>query len=158
MKASKEDLVPVLRDLLLENNAKTQEEVCLALAKYGFRVNQTKISRLLRKLGVTKVKNERGEVTYWLPKEAPPASLSTSVGNLIISIVANETIIVIHTSPGAASVIARVIDYSCEENETLGTIAGDDTIFVVPKSIANIKRVYKKIKSELWGGIKGKGI
>lgn len=146
---NKKDLAPIVRDLLLKKSAKTQEEICQALKKHGHQTNQTKISRLLKKLGATKLINERGEITYWLPKESPPANLSSLVNNLVTGVTANESTIIIHTTPGAASVIARVIDYLDIHSEILGTIAGDDTIFVAPKSITNIKVVYENLKSRL---------
>jgi len=149
MITNKKDLVPVLRNLLREHSAKTQDEICLTLKKHGYQANQVKISRLLRKLGAVKTKNEHGKVVYWLPKEPPPANLSNLINTLIIAVTANETMIVIHTSPGAASVIARTLDYLNIEDGILGTIAGDDTIFVVPKSVSNIKKVYGNIKTRL---------
>ncbi len=145
----KKDLVPVVRSLLLKKAARTQEEICQILKKQGYQINQTKVSRLLRKIGVVKVKDDDGKVVYWLPKEPPPPSLSNLANNLVIDVVANEALIVIHTTPGAASVVARMIDYLGSENEILGTIAGDDTIFVATKSIGDVKQVYKKIKNRL---------
>ena len=55
----------------------------------------------------------------------------------------------IFTAPGSASMIARALDYNQETTEILGTIAGDDTIFVAPKSIKNISKLFKEIKSLL---------
>ncbi|MBU0743907.1 MAG: arginine repressor [Gammaproteobacteria bacterium] len=149
MTSSKKDLTPILKSLLLKKSAKTQDEICLALKKQGYQVNQTKVSRLLKNLGAMKVKNDQGKIVYWLPKEPPPPNLSTLVSNLVVDVVANENMIIIHTSPGAASVIARVVDYLKMESEILGTIAGDDSIFIAPKSVANIKAIYKKIRSQL---------
>lgn len=148
-KSNKENLIATLRDFLLEESAKTQEEICKSLEKQGYVVNQTKVSRLLRKLGAVKIKNEHGKVVYWLPKEPPPPELSTPVNSLVTSVVANENIIVVHTSPGAAQLIARVLDYYNGDNEILGTIAGDNTIFIAPKSTNNIKKIMKKIKELL---------
>ena len=148
----KKDLIPILKNLLLKKAARTQEEICQILKKHGYHVNQTKVSRLLRKIGVVKVKNESGKVVYWLPKEPPPPNLTDLANTLVIDIVANEALIVIHTTPGAASVVARVIDYLNSENKILGTIAGDDTIFVATKSLADVKQVYKKIRMQLGFG------
>jgi transcriptional regulator of arginine metabolism len=148
-KSNKENLTTVLRDFLLAGSARNQEEICRALKKQGYSANQTKISRLLRKLGVVKVKNECGEVVYWLPKEPPPPEASTAVNSLITSVAANEVMIIVHTSPGAAQLIARMLDYCNSDDKVLGTIAGDNTIFIVPKSIKNIKKIVKKIRALL---------
>lgn len=148
-KNNKDGLITALREFLLTESVKTQEEICSALEKQGHNVNQTKISRLLKELGVVKIKNERGEVVYWLPKESPPPESSNTIGNLIISILANESMIVIKTNSGAAGLIARMVDYCDSDDEIIGTIAGDDTIFVAPKSIKDIKKLTDKIKAKL---------
>lgn len=149
MNTKKEDLTPAIRDLLLNHRAKTQQEICTFLQNHGYRVNQAKISRLLRKIGAVKIKNEHGKIVYWLPKEPPPANLSNTINTLIINVSANENMIVIHTNPGAASVISRTLDYLDIGDGILGTIAGDDTIFVVPKSAAITNKLLKRIKELL---------
>ena len=146
-KSDKKDLVVVMRSFLLEKPAHTQAEICNALKRRGCKVNQTKVSRTLRKLGAVKVKNECGEVVYWLPKEPPPPELSVTVNELVSSVFANEAMVVIRTSPGAAQLIARLIDYRERDNDILGVIAGDDTVFIAPKSTSNIKKTLKKIRS-----------
>jgi transcriptional regulator of arginine metabolism len=55
--------------------------------------------------------------------------------------------IVVHTSPGSASLIARFLDYRHKETEILGTVAGDDTIFIVPKSIKRIHHTLKEVEA-----------
>jgi len=139
-------LVEALRMLLMGRNANTQEDICSLLEKQGYEINQSKVSRLLRKIGATKVVNEKGQTAYSLPREPSPLPLNTSIRNLILDIVANETLVVIITSPGAASMIARSLDYSQLTTEILGTIAGDDTIFIAPKSIKNIHKLFEEVK------------
>lgn len=129
--------------------ADTQEAICAALKKMGYDVNQTKVSRLLRKVGAIKVVNTAGQTVYSLPREPAPPSIKTSLADLITDIVANETLVVIFTSPGSASMIARVLDYNQITTEILGTIAGDDTIFVAPKTTKDIQRLTQEIKSLL---------
>lgn len=117
-----------------------------ALQKKGFDVNQSKISRLLRKLTAIKIKNERGETVYALPKEPAPPSAKSPLIHLILNIAANENLVVIQTSPGSASLIARLIDYHERESTILATLAGDDTIFVAPKSIKDIEKTLTEVK------------
>jgi transcriptional regulator of arginine metabolism len=150
MKKDSETLVEALRTLLLSRKAGTQEEICSALEAQGYEINQSKASRLLRKIGATKVINEKGTITYSLPKEPAPPSMSTTIRDLIIDIVANEALVVIFTSPGCASMVARVLDYHQTKSEILGSIAGDDTIFVTPKSIKHTQQLLKEIKSLLY--------
>jgi transcriptional regulator of arginine metabolism len=143
------NLFDSLRSLLMGRKADTQDSICAALEKMGYEVNQSKISRLLRKVGAIKVVNTTGQTVYSLPREPAPPSVKTSLGELITDIVSNEALVVIFTSPGSASMIARVLDYNQITTEILGTIAGDDTIFVAPKTIKDIQKLTREIKALL---------
>lgn len=142
----KANLLNTLRDLLSHEAVNTQEDIKLALARHGIEANQSKISRALYKIGAVKTKNAQGDVIYQLPKEpAPPTS--TALANLVIDIVYNEIMIILHTSPGSASLIARALDHQQEQLNILGTVAGDDTIIVIPQSIKQIKKTLAAIKT-----------
>lgn len=149
MKNSSSDLIKDLRALLLSGKAQNQDEICATLSEKHTNVNQSKISRLLRKLGAVKTNNADGKVVYALPKEPPPPTAMNSLENLVMSIMANEYMVVIHTSPGSASLIARMLDYQERKTYILATIAGDDTVAVMPKSIENIQHMLKEIKQVL---------
>lgn len=138
-----------VKALLLQRIASNQEDICHRLEAQGFHVNQSKVSRLLRQLGAVKVKNEQGDVVYSLPKEPAPPPTESPLANLIINITNNEYMIVIHTSPGAASLIARLLDYNRDKASILGTVAGDDTIFVVPKSEKKLNLVLQEVRTLL---------
>jgi len=142
-------LLEALRLLLKGRKASTQESICAYLEKQGFKVNQSKISRMLRKIGAIKAINSQGAITYSLSREPVPPVASTSVSDLIIDVIANEMLVVIFTSPGSASLVARMLDYNQMTTEILATIAGDDTIFVAPKSVKNIHKLYDEIRSLL---------
>ncbi|MBU6383233.1 MAG: arginine repressor [Verrucomicrobia bacterium] len=144
-----QDLFDALRALLMGRRANTQEDICNALEKQGYEINQSKVSRLLRKIGAIKVLDTQGQVVYSLPREPGPPSMTTPLRQLILDVVANETMAVVFTSPGSASMIARILDYHLASIGILGTIAGDDTIFVAPKSTKETQKVAEKIKSLL---------
>ena len=133
-----------LRKLLLHGANATQDTICNALEEKGHRVNQSKVSRLLRKINAIKFMNDQGDMVYHLPHDATPPPIGTTLSSLIIDIVANETTIIIRTSPGAASLIARIIDH--KKCQILGTIAGDDTIFVAPHSIKTIEQTMSLVR------------
>ena len=63
LKDSKLALSDDLRQLLIEGKVTTQEDLCSALETIGHTINQSKISRLLRKIGAVKSKNEQGQKT-----------------------------------------------------------------------------------------------
>lgn len=138
-----------LRELLVRGTVTTQEEICSQLQKRGHDINQSKASRLLRKIGAVKSKNEYGQIVYRLPKEPAPPHSADILLSLIIDIIANEQLIVVHCHPGSASMVARLLDYHMEKTEIIGTVAGDDTILVVPKSVHRISQTLYSIKSVL---------
>lgn len=152
MNAKKNEVISLdeaLKELLLSREAATQDDICEALELQGYEINQSKVSRLLRKVGAIKVVNLKGQAVYSLPREPAPPTMKSSIQSLILDIVANEALVVIFTSPGSASMVARLLDYSQISTEILGTIAGDDTIFVAPRSIKSIDKLYNEIKSLL---------
>lgn len=100
-----------------------------------FTVTQSTISRDLARLGATKTRDNSGRVIYRLLEEtagvmALPAS---DLKGLLVSVQHNGSTIVIHTPPGSANLVAHQLDRTRPAG-ILGTIAGDDTIFVAPRS------------------------
>jgi transcriptional regulator of arginine metabolism len=129
----------LLREILLEGKARTQSEVQQELKRHGISSSQSKISRLLHQIGAVKLVDNQGKTHYRMPHEAGLIHELTSpqektlIRQWVLNVTANETIIVIHTTPGAAGMVARIIDQHRMNLNVLGTIAGDDTIFVAPK-------------------------
>ncbi|WP_019215111.1 arginine repressor [Legionella tunisiensis] len=139
-----QNLIHNLRELLSDGQITTQEDICSALEAKGHLVNQSKISRLIRRLGAIKSKNEQGQIVYRLPHEPAPPTTASQLANLVIDVIANETLIIVNTSPGSAQLIARILDYNKEKIQIIGTIAGDDAIMVAPKSIKKSMNPLKK--------------
>ena len=146
-----QDRQTVLRQLILEKEASTQEELCEALKQKKFDVTQSTVSRDLRRIGAIKSSTSAGEVIYHLPEEIAPhiRKLSHDVSSMVVEIEANENMIVIHTSPGSASLVAGAIDSQRKALGILGTLSGDDTVFVAPSSIRKIASIVKNIKEEI---------
>ena len=135
-----------LKQLLLAGKVTTQENICTALQSLGHSLTQSKVSRLLRKIDAIKSKNTQGEIVYRLPQEPAPPAISSELSSLIIDIVANETTIIIYSSPGSAQLIARILDHHKQNLQILGTIAGDDTILIAPSSIKHLDSTINTIK------------
>ena len=142
----------VLRQLLLDGRVGTQDAICKTLEKQGFSTNQSKVSRLLNKLGAVKVNDSQGNTSYRLPHEhgltheLQHAPNKAAAQNWILDVISNGVLIIIHTTPGAAGLVARDLDLKRAELKIAGSIAGDDTIFVAPKDIKTLKQVVEKIK------------
>ncbi len=143
--------IELLSELLESGVAGTQDEIREKLLKAGFETTQSTISRDLRKLGAVKAIDERGRTIYRFPLDAasaPPPLPTSSLNDLVISIQSNGSLIVVKTTPGSASLIASHIDHYLA-NEVLGTIAGDDTIFVAPRSVKSIQKTTERIRNSL---------
>lgn len=139
-----------LRQLIREGEASTQEELCNALRRKKFDVTQSTVSRDLRRIGAVKTTNAEGEIIYRLPEPhlAQLTRPNHDVSQLVVDIRSNESVVVIHTTPGSASLIAADLDRMRVSLGILGTLSGDDTIFVAPISTKHILKVEQKIKSE----------
>lgn len=146
-----QERLSVLRQLIREGASSTQEDLVKALKKKKFDVNQSTISRDLRRIGAIKATNTNGEIVYRLSEEVPSSSqsLGPSLAGLLIDIQANESLIVMQTTPGSASLMARHIDSLKDRLGVLGTIAGDDAVFIAPISTKQILSVMKKIREEI---------
>lgn len=129
----------ILRDILLEGKARTQAEIQQELEKQGMAISQSKISRLLHHMGAVKLIDSEGKTHYRLPHEIGLIHELTTpqekalVRQWVLDVVASETLIILHTTPGAAAMVARILDQHRLVLNILGTIAGDDTIFIAPK-------------------------
>jgi transcriptional regulator of arginine metabolism len=135
----------LLRKLLAQKSLSTQEDLREKLSEQGHPVTQSTISRDLRKLGSIKVIDASGQTGYRLSEEGPPPAKASSLADLVIDIAANGTMIVLHTTPGSASLIARHLD-RLRPGGILGTLAGDDTIFVAPASSKRVRNCIKEIE------------
>lgn len=138
----------ILKELLEKGELSTQEELVHELKRKNFEVTQSTISRDLRKLGVIRAVDSSGRTVYKLSSEPAPLPVTQQgIKNLITGINHNGSLIVIHTSPGSASLVARQLDI-LKRDGLLGTLAGDDTVFVAPANVIKIEQLLKSIKKE----------
>lgn len=115
----------------------TQEELSALLERKGYPVTQSSISRDLLELGIIKVNGN-----YAMPQKPKNA---ISLGLLSLE-KAGENLVVAKCESGLASAVAVRID-SAGIEQIVGTIAGDDTIFIAVKDAKTQKATIKKI----WG-------
>ncbi len=135
----KNSRLEALRMIISSQEMGSQEELLQALKQEGYVVTQATLSRDLKQLKVAKAATMRGNYVYVLPNDTMYKRVSTPLrvkemmqvpGFLSINFSGNMG--VIKTRPGYASSIAFNIDNNHIE-EIIGTIAGDDTIFIVIK-------------------------
>lgn len=117
---------------------------------YGIETNQVTVSRDLARLGIVK-KRIKGGLFY----ELPSVDVQTQILTLaILSIEYNETMIVIKTHPALAAFVGDCLD-QYTDLPILGCLAGENVVFVVPKSKEEIEKVYLLICDKF--SFKGKG-
>ena len=133
----KKDRLETLRMIISSREMGSQEELLAALQEEGFKLTQATLSRDLKQLKVAKAASMGGNYVYVLPnvtmykRVSSPAQVKEMMqvpGFISINFSGNMG--VIKTRPGYASSIAYNIDNS-DIPYILGTIAGDDTIFIV---------------------------
>jgi transcriptional regulator of arginine metabolism len=133
----------VIRQLLLTGRVSTQEELGELLAKEGIDVTQATLSRDLAKLLARRVTLPDGGTVYELEEaRAPDDDALRGVQSLVTAVDDSDAMVVVRTVPGGASAVAAAVDRSRTPG-VLGTIAGDDTIFIVPQkgiTPARVKR------------------
>jgi transcriptional regulator of arginine metabolism len=135
----KNSRLETLRMLISSKELCSQEEVLSALKEEGFKLTQATLSRDLKQLKVAKAASMNGKYFYVLPNNTmyrrvttPKAAREMLLSSGFLSINFTGQLGVIKTRPGYASSIAYNIDSSNMES-VLGTIAGDDTIFIAVK-------------------------
>jgi transcriptional regulator of arginine metabolism len=134
------DRRPVLLELLTQRDFFNQSDVVEAMKRKGFAVTQASISRDFKELGVAKIcgmyRPASGIIT---------GSLQSSVRGLIRSIeFVGDNLAVVKTSSGAAGAAAEAIDLE-DIPGVVGTIAGDNTIFIATKN----KKAHELIKKRI---------
>ena len=143
---SKSSRHEAVRRLLGAERIGTQEGLCRALAREGFRVTQATLSRDLQQLGAVRVSRPEGTI-YELPPVVPAAiGRLRELGDLIVSFAENDLLVVLRTQPGAAPAVASAIDAG-RLPECLGTLAGDDTIFATPVRGVPVRRLSRKLRN-----------
>nr|WP_136252596.1 transcriptional regulator ArgR [Ningiella ruwaisensis] len=148
MSANKQDaLVKAFREILNTESYGSQGEIVNALKKLGFdNISQSKVSRMLSKFGAVRARDARGDMVYCLPPELGMPTAKSPLKQLVLDIVHNNVMVIIRTSPGAAQLIARLLDSLSHTDGVLGTIAGDDTIFIAPADITKIEILRQKVQ------------
>ena len=129
MSTKKERLEAICR-LIRTKMIGNQEELQKALEDNGFSVTQATLSRDIKQLKIAKVHDGNGDYVYRLPDDQPAWPEEGDMAHPNIEFSGN--LAVVRTRPGYAMGIASEIDAHASR-EILATIAGDDTILVIPR-------------------------
>jgi transcriptional regulator of arginine metabolism len=131
-------------ELISSRPLRTQEEVAEALGAEGWRVTQSSVSRDIAALKLVKVDGAYQRPTRIAPTPEHPDERRLVEGVLTVD-VAGDAMIVLHTPTGEATRVALALDRLAWP-EIIGTIAGDDTIFLAVKNESAQQRVARQLR------------
>ena len=138
-----------IRDLVEQRPIRTQQELAAALRDRGFRATQATISRDVAELGLGKGSRE-GRAAYVLPPRLRDAEVSGEdrLRRLLVDVPVEfrvaDLILVIKTLPGSAHAVAAALDRT-RWPEIIGSIAGDDTVFVATGDRSSLRRLRDRL-------------
>ncbi|MGZ6271744.1 MAG: arginine repressor [Candidatus Limnocylindrales bacterium] len=145
-----------IRDLVARRRVRTQQELAAALRERGFRATQATISRDVAELGLIKV-NRDGILAYALPPRLAETEASGEerlrilVRDLPFEVHEAGLLLVVRTLPGSAHALANTLDRS-RWPEVVGTVAGDDTVFLAFRDRTTLQRIRKRLVRLAEGG------
>ncbi|MBQ7318046.1 MAG: arginine repressor [Phascolarctobacterium sp.] len=141
-----------IKEIIDKHKVETQEDLAAALRNEGIEVTQATVSRDIKELMLVKVPDADGHYHYAYPKEhnmlLTPGRLERTFQDTIISVRASQCLVVIRTLPGTAQAVAYAVDYM-KWPEILGTIAGDDTVFVALEDKEGVATLLHRFKDHL---------
>lgn len=131
-------------DIVRNRFVRSQQELSSHLKNENAPVTQATLSRDIRELGLIKVRG-RYQAPGEMPPEASNGLLRRAVEQYVLSSAISGNMIVIRTSPGNAHSVGVVLD-AAQWPEVLGTVAGDDTIFILARSSRLGRKALEKIQ------------
>ncbi len=143
-----------IREIIAQQPVETQDELVGHLRRQGLVVTQATVSRDIKRLGLVKAPWTDGRSHYVAPERPSPADvlrrLQHAVNEYVLSADAGEDLVVIHTLTGRANAVAAAID-EMQWDDVVGTLAGDDTILVVPRRRAVRDRMLLRFRRLMEG-------
>ena len=144
----KNDRKDAIIEIVRKYEIETQEGLLQKLQEKGYSVTQATVSRDIKKIGLVKVASKDGKYKYAYREEADQqitAKYANILKETIVRVAYTDTLIVLHTYAGMANASAAAFD-SMFRSDVLGSIAGDDTIFIAVQSRESAVEISEKIK------------
>ena len=139
----------VLRQILQGQSIRSQADLQDALSQQGVQVSQATLSRDIKELGLIKTPLSDERYQYVAPErhmqQRRYERLETSFRHFVTGYDHAENLVVIKTTSGSAAAVAEDLDAMPWE-EVLGTVAGDDTILVVVRSVSAVKQLHERFQ------------
>ena len=136
-------------ELISENEVNTQEDLLSLLKSAGFDVTQATVSRDIKELRLVKSLADSGKYKYAVSVKEEPASFAGKFHSIFHNSVSHidhaENFVVLKCYVGMAQAACAALD-AMKWNGVVGTIAGDDTIFVLMRSAAQAVELSMELK------------
>ena len=127
-----------IMEIITNRNVETQEQLLNELRDAGFRSTQATISRDIKELRIVKELTSFGTYRYTTATSEVSGTFSTKLNTIFRQCVTRfdyaQNMVVIHTLPGLASAAASAVD-AMNMGVVVGTLAGDDTVFIVMRDM-----------------------
>jgi len=145
----------LIERLVRENVIGSQEELLTMMEGTGMKCTQATLSRDLRKIGISRGLDGSGGYRYLLPggREGTAEALPGSASAAITGMTWARGLMLISTAPGFASAVAIRIDRA-GRYEIAGTVAGDDTILLIPRDNISNEAIEECLKTIFSSDIK----
>jgi len=150
MSVAEPELLDTFKSLLQNQRFGSQLQLARALSLRGFEnVTQTRVSRLLNKVGAIKIRNHNNDAVYRLPeKQHIPRGLQ-AIDSVVLDVKHNHVQIIIKTVIGAGTLISKMIENMGEQSGVLGCMASDNTILIIPADVGKIQQTMTTIIEHL---------
>lgn len=136
----------VCQRLVTEKSYLSQEAIRRDLQRHGFgSISQSTVSRLLKLLGIIKIRNAKGQRIYALnPQLRPTPDAARCLSDMVVNVEHNREFILIHTAAGYGRAVARILDYHALP-EILGVVAGSSIVWVAPRDVQRTLQVRNRV-------------
>lgn len=141
-------------DLVAAEPIRTQGQLVRVLRAAGLRVSQATVSRDIKRLGLVKVPAQNGRARYLPPAEAAVVSpdaagrLARAFREYAVEVDEGSGLVLVKTTTGSADTVAEAID-EMRWAEVAGTVAGDNTILIVPRTPADRAPLRRRLNALL---------
>lgn len=146
----KKDRQLLIKQLILDHDISTQEELLHYLGEEGVSATQATISRDIKELNLVKTPVSGGKTKYTLyqSNETQKNKLESTIYDRVVSIERVEFVVILNTLRGNANVVSALID-EMSFPQILGTLAGHDTVVIFAKDLANAVEIRDYLRSHL---------
>ena len=146
MKAVRQNII---RELVMTKDIETQFQLQLELSKRGINTTQATLSRDIKELHLIK-EMSAGRYRYTIPERAGAARRSERLTKIfrecVVSCDTAMNLIVLKTLPGLANAASSAIDEMEDIPELVGTVAGDDTVFMAMRDVKSAEVFCEEVK------------